>query len=123
MVREHLRNLLRDAEGQRKAPPASYALATNFALRLAWETGAGEWFDYAIEMLQLREVACSDQLADRLAAVLQHVDAVEIALLRRYGEALRQKVASMDSLRAAQRVEELVAAASRKQWRDPRRGS
>jgi pSer/pThr/pTyr-binding forkhead associated (FHA) protein len=116
MVREHLRNLLHDAGTDHRAPPASYGLATNFALRLAWETGNGDWFDYVIDMLRVRDTACSDQLADRLWALMQRVDRVDVDRLEAYATSLRTGSPSMESLRAAQRMEELKRAALRRQW-------
>ena len=116
MLRDFLVNMIRAAAQDRPATPGTYSQATNFALRLARATGNGEWFDYAIEMLRLRQVACTDEFAERLRSVLDAVDSVTITHLEDYAEWLRSSGASLEKLRASKAVDALLREARRKPW-------
>ena len=109
VTRNYLSGMLRSAGEHRPVEPGTYSQCTSFALRLARMTGKGKWLDYAIEMLRLRTVPCSEALAERLRAVLREVDRTDVRLLEEYAQTLRAGTPDLERLRAARAVEGLIA--------------
>jgi len=114
VTRNYLSSMLKSAGEHRPVEPGTYSQCTSFALRLARMTRKGKWFNYAIEMLRLRTVPCSDALAERLRTVLREVEGVEVRFLQEYAQTLRSGAPDLERLRAARAVEDLVADALRR---------
>ncbi len=109
VTRNYLQAMLRSASEHRAVEPGAYSQCTSFAIRLARMTRKGEWFEYAIELLRLRSVPCSEALAERLRNVLREVDRVEVRCLQEYTQTLRTGAPDLERLRAARAVEGLIA--------------
>jgi pSer/pThr/pTyr-binding forkhead associated (FHA) protein len=115
MLRAHLDGLLLDAGRERRSSPAARARAFGFGLRLAEATGKGSWFDYAVDLLRAERVICSERQVDQLRVTMHRVKGVDPRRLVQYAAALRSTSPTMESLRAAQQIDELAAAAARLQ--------
>ncbi len=113
MLRAHLEGLLLDAGRDRRAPPAARVRAFGFALRLAQATGKGSWFDYAVDLLRVERTICTDRQLDELRVTMHRVRGVNAKHLTQYAMSLRSGNPTMESLRAAQQIDELAAAAAR----------
>ena len=118
MVGDHLQGVLRDLTRGKPVAAETVAVATSLALRLARRTQKGAWFDFVIDVLCVCRTPCSSQYAGRLADTLGRMDRVDIERLERYGRTLRAGSPSIESIRAAQYVDELVRTAVRVQGRD-----
>lgn len=113
MVGGHLRRVLKDtAEGNEPTAKVRQQ-AFLIALSLARETHRGEWFDYAVDLLRVQRLECTDEQRDALLAVLSRVHRVDLGRLEQYANVLRS-VPTMDRLRAARRVGEVEIAAKLK---------
>jgi pSer/pThr/pTyr-binding forkhead associated (FHA) protein len=115
MLRVHLDGLLLDAGRDRRSSPAARARAFGFALRLAEATGKGTWFDYAVDLLRVERAICTDLQLDQLRVTMHRVKNVDPRRLAQYATALRSTNPTMESLRTAQQIDELGAAAARMQ--------
>jgi pSer/pThr/pTyr-binding forkhead associated (FHA) protein len=115
MLRAHLDNLLLDAGRERRSSPAARARALAFALRLAEATGKGSWFDYAVDLLRAERIICTERQLDQLRVTMHRVKGADARRLAQYAAALRSTSPTMESLRAAQQIDELAAAAARLQ--------
>jgi pSer/pThr/pTyr-binding forkhead associated (FHA) protein len=115
MLRAHLDGLLSDAGRERRSSPAARARALVFALRLAEASGKGSWFDFAIDLMRAERVICTERQLDQLRVTMHRVKGVDPRRLVQYAAALRSASPTMESLRAAQQIDELAAAAARLQ--------
>jgi hypothetical protein len=115
VLRDHLHGMRNDAEHGAATPNSTRSRATAFALRLAYETRNGEWFDYVVDLLRACRVPCSTELAAKLGHALARVDAVDAVRLQRYASELRAGTPTLEAIRAARQIEELATAAARKQ--------
>jgi pSer/pThr/pTyr-binding forkhead associated (FHA) protein len=114
VARNFLLNALKGATAGREAMPGTYSLATTFGLRLARATGKGEWLDYVVDMLRARRVQCSEELGARLKRLVKQVDTVDVARLERYHDSLREGSTSLETLRAANVVADIIRTARRR---------
>jgi pSer/pThr/pTyr-binding forkhead associated (FHA) protein len=115
MLRVHLDGLLLDAGRERRSSPAARVRAFAFALKLAEATGKASWFDYAVDLLRAERTVCTERQLDQLRVTMHRVKGVDPRRLARYAAALRAASSTMESLRTAQQVDELAAAAARLQ--------
>jgi hypothetical protein len=115
MLRAHLDGLLLDAGRERRSSPAARVRAFAFALKLAEATGKASWFDYAVDLLRAERTVCTEHQLDQLRVTMHRVKGVDPRRIARYAVALRAASPTMESLRTAQQVDELGAAAARLQ--------
>lgn len=108
MIEGHLRRVLDDVLRQRPVSGLTGDRAVEIGLRLAEATHRGSWFDYVVDLLRARRIACSDRLLDRLRSVREQVDRVDPQRIKRYVDTLRAGEPTMDELRAAQRLHLLL---------------
>jgi pSer/pThr/pTyr-binding forkhead associated (FHA) protein len=86
-----LTNLLSDvrSRGPGSSKTQVQEKAVHYALKLAEVTGKGRWVDYALELYAALKRPFAPALVDELYAVLRHVDAVNLNVLRAYVADLR----------------------------------
>lgn len=121
VARDYLDNVRKAARQLRPEAPGTYSQVTSFALRLARATGRGEWLDFALEILRLRRVPCSDALADRLREVVAAVDSVKLKAFEDWATALRSGPHDLEALRGLQQLEGLIRLATAKRRTGPGR--
>lgn len=86
-----LGQLLTDAKGAVPPPADVCERAALLSLRLAATTGRARWFDHVIELYATLGCACPVAVVDELYAVLSRVGQVDLARLRAYTAALRDR--------------------------------
>jgi hypothetical protein len=84
------------------------------SLKLAVATGKGSWVDYASELLRLKEVPCSEPIAELLRQAVTEADRVDAQQLEAYVRSERARASSLDQLRVAQQLDEVVRIARTK---------
>lgn len=108
MLEAHLRRVLEDLSRGRDVSPITVDRAFGHALKLAAALHRGAWFDLAVDVLRSARVVCSESMVAELVRVKGVVDRIDAARLKRYIDVLRTDGPSMESLRAAQRLHELL---------------
>ena len=104
----HLRRVLDDLLQRRPVSPNAIGRVVEIAFRLAGVTRRGQWFDYIIDVRRASLIAPPPAELEYLARLRGEVDRIDITKIRRLIDALRSGGASMDRLRAAQRLQELL---------------
>jgi pSer/pThr/pTyr-binding forkhead associated (FHA) protein len=114
LLRAHLSKVLHDAQSKIPITEAAAENAVTLALKLARVAHRAAWFDYAIDLMYEQRIVCSHRRFEELRATLPAVHNVDTKRLNRYASMLRSVSPTMDSLRAARRIDELVAEAERR---------
>jgi hypothetical protein len=115
MLSSVLTNLLSDALRGKSVPEETVPVAIGYAMKLAWATRQGEWFDYVAELLYTTRRPIPADLAATLHAALERVTSVNVPRLRRYVKALVSQHPAPSTAQQQQIAEaqQLLAAAER----------
>jgi pSer/pThr/pTyr-binding forkhead associated (FHA) protein len=100
IIGTHLTAAMRDAESGRRVSPDLARSAAGYALKLASATNKPSWIDYTIRLYHLLRLALPLALVDDMYSLLRRVRGIDLALLREYTEALRERA---DALTPAER--------------------
>jgi pSer/pThr/pTyr-binding forkhead associated (FHA) protein len=114
LLRGHLTKVLHDAQAKILVSEAATENAVGLALKLARVAHRAAWFDYAIDLMYAQRIVCSLRRFEELRATLPAVHNVDTKRLSRYARMLRSVSPTMDSLRAARLIDELITEASRR---------
>jgi hypothetical protein len=107
MLEPRLTSILDDAKHGSLPSQSTCDSATRAALRLARATGEGRWFDYVIELLDIRRAPLPDALAAELGETLPRVHSVDAHALRRYSITLQGLDRGLDKIRSLHNAERL----------------
>jgi hypothetical protein len=114
VARGHLESVLEATRHNAEGSEESRGFAVAFAIRLAHETHDGEWFDYVVDLLHTSQTVCSPEIAEKLKSAIAVVPSVDAGKIQNYARSLRLLMRGLDSMRAAQAMDQLAAVASRK---------
>lgn len=114
MLQLHLVRLLEQTQNGLPPPPESASLAAHYAVKLAAVTGKPRWLDYPIELYSALGKPLPLTTIDDLYALLRKPTGIDLALLRSYVKALRERAAALGPADrfALQRIEGLERLAS-----------
>ena len=117
MLSSVLTNLLSDALRGKHVPAETVPVAIGYAIKLAWATRQGEWFDYVAELLYATRRPIPPELTATLLAALQRVTPVNVPRLRRYVNALISQLPSPNATQQQQIADarQLLEAAEQRQ--------
>jgi pSer/pThr/pTyr-binding forkhead associated (FHA) protein len=89
-----LADVIEACRAGRALSPALVDMAARFSAKLATATGKGAWADYVIELYSAEERPCPANVIDELYNAFRKVNAVDLARLRGYLGALRERLSS-----------------------------
>jgi hypothetical protein len=90
-----LKEVLERAEARRDIDPELLQKACGFGLQLAKLNGKGVWVDYIIRLHREANRLLPAAMVDELHELMRKVDAVDVASLRTYAAAMRERAGSM----------------------------
>lgn len=108
ILRGHLIAVRENLAQKRKVDASIQERALDLSLLLATVLHKGEWFDYAVELLCLRETAPGVASCAKLTAALPSVNRVDVSKIRRLATSLRSGGPDLDRLRSAQLMDQLI---------------
>lgn len=82
--------ILAAAESGKPIDPKTNAHAAAYATRLAIGTGKAQWVNYVVRLFLALSLPLPAEIIDALHEALRRVDAIDLATLRRYVEALQK---------------------------------
>jgi hypothetical protein len=91
LIATHLHAALADAASARSLSPDIARTAAGYAVKLAGATGKATWLDYAIRLYGALELVLPLALVDEMYVLLRRVRGIDLAVLREYTEALRER--------------------------------
>jgi len=91
LIAAHLHAALGDATSDRNLSPDIARTAAGYAVKLAGATGKPTWLDYAIKLYRALDLVLPLALVDEMYVLLRRVRGIDLAVLRDYTEALRER--------------------------------
>jgi pSer/pThr/pTyr-binding forkhead associated (FHA) protein len=112
ILAKHLRAVLADIRGYRQTTSAVRDKAFQYSLRIAEVTHKFEWFDFAVNMLFVQGIVCTEEQVEELLRVQKQLGKLETHRLEQYAQLVREKGSAIENRRIASLLDAIVSSAT-----------